>query len=97
MRKATDLARDRVGLDLVQRQKGDPLLETVLVAEQSRSDLLVLDDNVVQLASRTDLECCRAIKVGLVELDQVGDETLDLRSVEVGRRVRVGEICRGQT
>lgn len=96
-REKTHVIRDGLSVDLVEREEGDALLEAVLVAEQGRRDLLVLDDDIVKLAAGADLERGRVLVLSFVKLDEIGDEALDLGPVEVGRRVRVGEVQCGQT
>jgi hypothetical protein len=94
MSRKTHIRVNARRLNLIEREQGDALLEARLITEQGRSDLLVLDNDVEKLAAGADLECGRRSKVLLGELDQVGDEPLDLGPVKVGMGVAVREVGR---
>lgn len=90
------LGRHLERVDLVERDDCDALTELASL-EQLRTDPLVLDDHVVQLAAGADLQRGRALEVLLVQVDQGCNEPLDLGPVEPRLGVRVREVDRRQT
>lgn len=83
-------------VNLVERDNGDALAQATLV-EQCRADLFVLDNDVVHFATGANLQSRRARVVGLFQVDESGNETLDLRAVKVGVRVRVCKVDGGKS
>ena len=78
-------------VDFVQRNDRDTLFE-LPVLQQVLANLLVLDDNVVKLSTRSNLEGCGLRELGMIKLDERGDETLNFRTVEVRMRGLIAEI-----
>ena len=84
-----------VGVNLVERDDGDALLEAS-VLEQLFANLLVVDDDVVETATSGNLQGCRFIVVLWSKRDKRSDKTLDLSPVEVRMGQRVVEIQIGE-
>ena len=87
--------RSDVRADLVERDDGDALAEVALL-EEVGSDVLVVDDDVVEASAGADFESGRRGKVGRVDVDEVGDEALDGGTVEPALRVGVVELERSE-
>jgi len=65
----TDLRRELVRRDLVERDNGHPLPE-LSVRKEVLAHLLVFDDDVKELSSGGDLQCSGFVVVLLIERDE---------------------------
>ena len=83
--------RQRPCTDLRQRDKC-PSFPHPSILDEVLTDLLVLNDNIVQFSTTSDFKGCSLIEVFLRERDQLYGNTFHLPSIEVGRRIFVLEI-----